>query len=83
MHGLQHKVIEINVTENSEIEKILVFLRPGDHQINVANTRSEAEDILSKMEIVKTKPGFPKWLKAALILTGILIACTALVVFLL
>ncbi len=53
MKGLQHKVIEINDTKNTEIEKILVFLKPGEHSINVANTRKDAQAILDNIKIKK------------------------------
>ncbi len=53
MKGLQHKVIEINDTKNNEIEKILVFLKPGEHSINVAHTRKDAQAILDNLKINK------------------------------
>ncbi len=53
MKGLQHKVIEIHDTKNKEIEKILVFLKPGDHSVNVANTRKDAQAILENLKIKK------------------------------
>ncbi len=56
MRGLQHNVIEIRDTDNREIEKILVFLKPGDHKIDVANTGVQAADILRKVKVKKTTP---------------------------
>lgn len=51
MKGLHHNVIEIKDTQSSEIEKILVFLRPGQRQIDVDTTRKEAQEILRKVRI--------------------------------
>ncbi len=51
MKGLHHSVIEIKDTQNSEIEKILVFLRPGQHKIDIDTTRQDAQEILQKVKI--------------------------------
>lgn len=56
MRGLQHNVIEIKDTENDEIERILVFLKPGTHTINVSNTGQEAKDILQKVKVRRSLP---------------------------
>lgn len=56
MKGLHHSVIEIKDTQNSEIEKILVFLRPGEHKIDVDTTRKEAQEILQKVKISQRIP---------------------------
>lgn len=56
MKGLHHSVIEIKDTQNSEIEKILVFLRPGQHKIDVETTRKEAQEILQKVKISQRIP---------------------------
>ncbi|MEG1781805.1 MAG: hypothetical protein RR253_01000 [Oscillospiraceae bacterium] len=80
MHGLQHKVIEINVQNSDDIERILVFLRPGEHKINVANTRQEAQELLSQFSVVKTKVHLPKWIKFSLIGAGIFILFVGIVV---
>ena len=56
MHGLQHNVIEIKDTRNEDIERILIFLRPGEHKINVDTTRKDAQDILQKVRIKRTRP---------------------------
>ncbi len=58
MKGLQHDVIEIRETDSEEIEKILVFLKPGEHKINVSATRAEAADILQRVKIKKNKARF-------------------------
>ena len=54
MKGLQHNVIEIRDTDNKEIERILVFLKPGEHKINISNTRQQARDILQKVKVKRT-----------------------------
>lgn len=56
MHGLQHNVIEIKDTRNEDIERILIFLRPGEHKINVDATRKDAQDILRKVKVKRTRP---------------------------
>ncbi|MBR4036371.1 MAG: hypothetical protein IKJ05_06560 [Oscillospiraceae bacterium] len=58
MKGLHHSVIEIKDTQNSDIEKILVFLRPGQHKIDVDTTRKEAQEILQKVKIRQKIPGW-------------------------
>ena len=77
MHGLQHNVIEINDTENTDIEKILIFLRPGQHQISVDNTRRDAAEILKKIKVKKPKSPVPKEIKiltCALVITFFVLA---------
>ena len=69
MRGLQHNVIEIQDTESNNIEKILVFLRPGDNKIDVNTTRKEAQDILQKVRVRKKIP--PLSMKAKIILLGV------------
>ena len=56
MHGLQHNVIEIKDTRNEDIERILIFLRPGEHKINVDATRKDAQDILRKVKVTRARP---------------------------
>lgn len=56
MHGLQHNVIEIKDTRNEDIERILIFLRPGEHKINVDATRKDAQDILRKVKVKRARP---------------------------
>ena len=53
MRGLQHNVIEIKDTENTNIDKILVFLKPHRQQIDVKTTRKEAQEILQKVKSVQ------------------------------
>lgn len=84
MRGVQHNVIEINDTQNSEIEKILVFLRPGQHKITVANTRKEAQDILQRVKIKKATPNIKPLIKnKAVAIVGILILTILTALFLL
>ena len=58
MKGLQHNVIEIKDTDNEDIEKILVFLKPGQNKIDIASTGRDARDILRK---VKVRKKMPRW----------------------
>ena len=53
MKGLRHNVIEINDTENKDIERILVFLKPSASDVAVMNTRAEASKILQDLEVKK------------------------------
>lgn len=75
MRGLQHNVIEINDTENEEIEKILVFLKPGRQKIDVAGTRKDAQDILRKVKVRKAVPRLPEnVVKGLLVAVGIILS---------
>ena len=56
MRGLQHNVIEIKDTQNEEIDRILVFLKPGNHSVELAGTRQQAEDILRKVRVHRRMP---------------------------
>ena len=58
MKGLHHSVIEIKDTENTNIEKILVFLKPQRQKIDVNTTRKEAQEILQKVKIRDRIPHF-------------------------
>ena len=58
MKGLHHSVIEIKDTENSNIEKILVFLKPHRQKIDVGATRKEAQEILRKVKIRERLPRY-------------------------
>ena len=58
MKGLHHSVIEIKDTENSNIEKILVFLKPQRQKIDVGTTRKEAQEILRKVKIKDRLPRY-------------------------
>ena len=81
MKGLHHSVIEIKDTQSSEIEKILVFLRPGQRQINVDTTRKEAQEILRKVRIGdKIEPRLPRLKIAMLIMALAAVRATLLIV---
>lgn len=75
MRGVRHNVIEIKDSENSEIEKILVFLRPGKHDIDIEKADSGAREILKRVKIKKFKynlsKSLPKLLLAAAVLAVI------------
>ncbi len=71
MKGLQHKVIEINDTKNTQIEKILVFLKPGQERISIQKTRQEANDILENIYIGKKKKFKIPTLKTTLFFLGV------------
>ncbi|MEG1895372.1 MAG: hypothetical protein RR162_03955 [Oscillospiraceae bacterium] len=60
MRGLKHNVIEINDTDNANIERILVFLTPQAEKVSVMTTRQEASRLLKQLDIkkVKDKPKF-------------------------
>ena len=81
MKGLQHNVIEIKDTENTNIDKILVFLKPHRQQIDVKTTRKEAQEILQKVKIRDKAPSFKFDLRlVAMVLSLIISAFTLLVV---
>ena len=81
MKGLQHNVIEIKDTENTNIDKILVFLKPHRQQIDVKTTRKEAQEILQKVKIRDKASSFKIDLRlVAMVLSLIVSAFTLLVV---
>ena len=55
MKGLRHNVIEINDTNNDNIERILVFLKPQAADVALAATRAQATQLLQELEIKKTR----------------------------
>lgn len=59
MKGLQHNVIEIRDTQNEGIEKILVFLKPGQNKIDIDSAGQDARDILRKVKVHRKAP---QWL---------------------
>ncbi len=62
MKGLQHSVIEIKDPRNEDIDRILVFLKPGRSNIEIAGTRREAENILRKARVRRRLPAIRiKW----------------------
>ena len=79
MKGLRHNVIEINDTENKDIERILVFLKPSASDVAVMNTRAEATKILQELEVKKTNRFFAHrklwlWGIGTLIVAGMVFA---------
>ena len=81
MRGLQHNVIEIKDTENTNIDRILVFLKPHRQHIDVKTTRKEAQEILQKVKIRDKAPSFKIDLRlVAMVLSLIVSAFTLLVV---
>lgn len=78
MKGLKHNVIEINDTDNANIERILVFLKPQAEKVSVMTTRKEANLLLKELDIKKVKEKPSKrsklaWFVAAAILFAILL----------
>lgn len=55
MKGLRHNVIEINDTNNDNIERILVFLKPQAADVALAATRAQATQLLQELEIKKAR----------------------------
>ena len=55
MKGLRHNVIEINDTNNDNIERILVFLKPQATDVALAATRAQATQLLQELEIKKSR----------------------------
>ena len=83
MKGLHHSVIEIKDTENSNIEKILVFLKPQRQTMDVGTTRKEAQEILQKVKIRNRIPSFTiPWRLVALGFSLVFSILTLLIVIL-
>ena len=78
MKGLQHNVIEINDTQNDNIDKILVFLKPEVSKVALMTTRAQAAEMLKDLDVKHTKkPSANKklmWLAAI----GVIIALAAI-----
>ena len=55
MKGLRHNVIEINDTENDDIERILVFLKPQAESVAINTTRAQASQLLKELDIKKVR----------------------------
>lgn len=81
MHGLQHNVIEIKDTRNEDIERILIFLRPGEHKINVDATRKDAQDILRKVKVKRARPRLSFFAKMLLWLAVSLAALVCTIIY--
>lgn len=81
MKGLRHNVIEINDTDNENIERILVFLKPQASEFALGSTRAQATQLLQELEIKKVRRFGRKQLWAVLAAVAFA-AVTALVVLL-
>ena len=78
MKGLHHSVIEIKDTENTNIDKILVFLKPQRQKIDVATTRKEAQEILQKVKLKKQFPVFRLPLRIVVLIISLLVSTISL-----
>ena len=52
--GLKHNVIEICDTQNDNIDKILVFLKPDATNVALMTTRAQAAEMLKQLDVKKT-----------------------------
>lgn len=77
MKGLQHNVIEIKDTQNDGIEKILVFLKPGQNKIDIESAGQDARDILQK---VKVRRKMPRWLTDRRFITSVFLFGMAIII---
>lgn len=82
MRGLKHNVIEINDTENENIEKILVFLKPHTPEIALAATRAQATQLLSQLEVRSTKKHRPRPIALAALGAALALAAILLLILL-
>ena len=80
MKGLHHSVIEIKDTENTNIDKILVFLKPQRQKIDIVTTRKEAHEILQKVKIKKQLPVFRLPMRVIMIIISLLISTISLLI---
>ncbi len=54
MKGLKHNVIEICDTQNDNIDKILVFLKPDATNVALMTTRAQAAEMIKELDVKKT-----------------------------
>ena len=54
MKGLKHNVIEICDTQNDNIDKILVFLKPEATNVALMTTRAQAAEMIKQLDVKKT-----------------------------
>jgi hypothetical protein len=54
MKGLKHNVIEICDTDNDNIDKILVFLKPEATNVALMTTRAQAAEMIKQLDVKKT-----------------------------
>lgn len=80
MRGLQHNVIEIQDTENKNIEKVLVFLKPQAEKVTVNSARSEVQQLLKEIDVTSVREKFPLWTK--LLIAGAALVALAIIILL-
>ena len=79
--GLRHNVIEINDTDNDNIERILVFLKPQATEVAIAASRAQASQLLKELEIKKSRRITPKHIAiAAAVIVAVAVAVAVMVV---
>ena len=54
MKGLKHNVIEICDTQNDNIDKILVFLKPDAANVALMTTRAQAAEMIKELDVKRT-----------------------------
>lgn len=80
MKGLRHNVIEINDTNNDNIDRILVFLKPQAADVAIAATREQAAQLLQELEIKKVKRFERKHMLAAAAAAALLLTLCLIIV---
>lgn len=78
MKGLHHSVIEIKDTQHSDIEKVLVFLRPGRNKIDVDSATQDAREILQKIKFRHRLTKYTPYLKIGAVISAIVTALISL-----
>ena len=79
--GLRHNVIEINDTDNDNIERILVFLKPQATEVAIAASRVQSSQLLKELEIKKSRRITPKHIAiAAAVIVAVAVAVAVMVV---
>ena len=82
MKGLKHNVIEINDTQNDNIDRILVFLKPDAGDVAVKTTRAQAVEMLQELDVKKVRRMSPSkifWLCAAVAVALLAVCCIFLI----
>ncbi|MBQ7283299.1 MAG: hypothetical protein IJW74_00370 [Oscillospiraceae bacterium] len=81
MKGLQHNVIEINDTQNDNIDKILVFLKPEAANVALMTTRTQATELIKELDIRKTRRMWRRPKLAAAVISTIVIIALGVILF--
>ena len=81
MKGLQHNVIEINDTQNDNIDKILVFLKPEADNVALMTTRTQATELIKELDIRKTRRMWRRPKLAAAVISTIVIIALGVILF--